>query len=90
LRGESTLETTTINEYERVLPKPVIPRRGPPRLRGLSVDRIDTVLQDLRAQSLNRRRQARVITGAMLETTVRHGARCEPGPANREHPPPHG
>jgi hypothetical protein len=47
---------------------------GALRLRELSLDRIDTVLQGLRAQSLNRRRQARVITGAMLETTVRHGA----------------
>jgi len=52
LRAESRLENTTINEYERVLSKLVLPQLGALRLRELTTRRIDTVLQDLRAQSL--------------------------------------
>lgn len=74
LRAESRLEITTINEYERVLNKLIIPPLGALRLRKLTTARIDTVLQDLREQSLNRQRKAKVITAAMLEMAVRHGA----------------
>jgi site-specific recombinase XerC len=74
LRAESRLENTTINEYERVLSKLVLPQLGALRLRELTTSRLDTVLQDLRAQSLNRQRKSKVVTGAMLEVAVRHGA----------------
>lgn len=74
LRAEGRLENTTLNEYERVLSKLVVPQLGALRLRELTTTRIDTLLTDLRAQSLNRQRKAKVITGAMLEVAVRHGA----------------
>lgn len=74
LRAENRLENTTINEYERVLSKLLIPQLGALRLHELTTIRIDTVLQDLRAQSLNRQWKAKVITGAMLQVAVRHGA----------------
>jgi len=74
LRAESRLENTTINEYERVLSKLVIPQLGALRLHELTTNQIDGVLQDLRAQSLNRQRKAKVVAGAMLEEAVRHGA----------------
>jgi len=66
LRAENRLENTTINEYERVLNKLVLPELGPVSFRGLTTRRIDNLLHDLGAQSLNRQRKARVITGAML------------------------
>lgn len=71
LRAEGRLENTTINEYKRVLSKLVIPQLGALRLHELTTSRIDCVLEDLRAQSLNRQRKAKVITGAMLELAVR-------------------
>ncbi|MGI8524355.1 MAG: tyrosine-type recombinase/integrase [Nocardioides sp.] len=74
LRAESRLENTTINEYERVLNKLVLPQLGALRLHELTTNRIDGVLQDLGAQSLNRQRKTKVVTGAMLEEAVRHGA----------------
>jgi len=74
LRAECRLENTTINEYDRVLSKLVLPQLGALRLNELTTNRIDGVLQDLKAQSLNRQRKAKVISGAMLEEAVRHGA----------------
>jgi len=74
LRAESRLENTTINEYDRVLSRLVIPQLGALRLHELTTNRIDGVLQDLKSQSLNRQRKAKVIAGAMLEEAVRHGA----------------
>ena len=74
LRAESRLENTTINEYERVLSKLVIPQLGALRLREVTTSRIDSVLENLRAQSLNRQRKVKVITGAMLEMAMGHGA----------------
>lgn len=74
LRAEDRLENTTINEYERVLNKLVLGELGPVCLRDLTTSRIDNLLHDLGAQSLNRQRKARVITGAMLNMAARHGA----------------
>lgn len=74
LRAERRLEGTTINEYERVLRNLVVPRLGGTRLRELTTKGIDEVLVELGAQSLNRQRKARVVTGAMLDTAVERGA----------------
>lgn len=74
LRVEGRLEATTINEYERVLRKLVVPVLGDHRLVELNTERIDAVLADLKAQSVNRQRKAKVITGAMLAAAVAGGA----------------
>lgn len=74
LRIERRLETTTINEYERVLRKLVVPTLGGHRLAALRTDGIDAVLADLGTQSVNRQRKAKVVTGAMLDASVALGA----------------
>lgn len=74
LRIERRLETTTINEYERVLRKLVVPTLGGHRLAALRTDGIDAVLADLGTQSVNRQRKAKVVTGAMLDAAVALGA----------------
>lgn len=74
LRADSRLESTTVNEYERVLRKLVVPRLGDERLCELATERVDTVLVELGAESLNRQRKAKVVTGAMLGAAVEHGA----------------
>ncbi|MEI2811892.1 MAG: tyrosine-type recombinase/integrase [Nocardioides sp.] len=74
LRADARLESTTINEYERVLRNLVVPSLGGARLRELTTKRIDAVLVELRAQSLNRQRKAKVVMGAMLDTAVEVGA----------------
>jgi integrase len=74
LRTEGRLETTTINEYERVLRRLVVPDIGSVRLEELTTDQINAVLADLGAQSVNRQRKAKVVTGAMLDVAVEHGA----------------
>ncbi len=74
LRAESRLEGTTINEYERVLFKLVLPKLGSVSLRELTTDRINTVLAELGAQSLNRQRKAKVVMGAMLDSAFEVGA----------------
>ena len=74
LRAEGRLEGTTISEYERVLRKLVVPKVGGLHLHELTTDRINVVLNDLGAQSLNRQRKAKVVTGAMLDAAVEHGA----------------
>jgi integrase len=76
LRAEERLDRTTIDEYERVLRKLVVPRLGGIRLHELTTDRINMVLAELGARSLNRQRKAKVVTGAMLDTAVEHGALC--------------
>jgi integrase len=73
LRGEDRLEGTTINEYERVLRKLVVPRLGVVRIDELTTDRINVVLAELGAESLNRQRKVKVVMGAMLDTAVGHG-----------------
>ena len=74
LRAEGRLENTTINEYERVLRKLVVPTLGGHRLAELTTDGINVVLSELGTQSVNRQRKAKVVTGAMLDTAVEVGA----------------
>ena len=74
LRVEGRLEGTTISEYERVLRKLVVPKLAGLHLHELTTDRINVLLNELGAQSLNRQRRAKVVTGAMLDTAVEHGA----------------
>lgn len=74
LRDAGELEASTINEYERVLHKLVVPRLG-----GLSLDELTTahfnaVLAELGAQSVNRQRKAKVVAGAMLDAAKQLGA----------------
>lgn len=70
LRAEERLEGTTIDEYERVLRKLVVPRIGGARLSELTTSRINAVLAELGIQSLNSQRKAKVVTGAMLDSAV--------------------
>lgn len=74
LRTSGRLENTTINEYERVLRKLVLPELGAVRLDELTTERIDAVLVELGGQSVNRQRKAKVVTGAMLNVAVECGA----------------
>jgi integrase len=74
LRAEQRLDGTTINEYERVLRKLVIPCLGAVSLGELTTSRIDEVLVELGTQSLNRQRKTKVVTGAMLDIAVELGA----------------
>jgi integrase len=74
LRAESGLEATTINEYERVLRKLVVPELGDLRLSELTADGMDVYLDGLRELSVSRRRKAKVVTGAMLDLAVGLGA----------------
>lgn len=74
LRAERRLDGTTINEYERVLRKLVVPRLGGVRLSQLTTKRINVVLAELGTQSLNSQRKTKVVTGAMLDAAVEHGA----------------
>lgn len=67
LRVEGRLDGTTINEYERVLRKDVVPRLGNVSLHELTRDQVNVVLAELGGKSLNRQRKAKVVTGAMLE-----------------------
>jgi len=74
LRDEDRIEATTINEYERVLTKVVIPELGGLRLREVTTSRLDLFLVRLRATSLSRQRKTKVVMGAMLGLAVRHDA----------------
>lgn len=74
LRTEGRLETTTINEYERVLRKLVVPSLGDIRVAELTTDRLNAVLAQLGTLSTNRQRKAKVVTGAMLDAAVAEGA----------------
>lgn len=74
LRVERRLEGTTINEYERVLRRLVVPSLGGVTLSELTTDRINMVLAELGTASLNRQRKAKVVTGAMLNAAVVLGA----------------
>ena len=70
LRDDGRLESTTIDEYERVLRKLVVPDLGGMHLHQLTTDRVNALLADLGAQSVNRQRKAKVVTGAMLDVAV--------------------
>jgi integrase len=74
LRAESRLDSTTINEYERVLRKLLVPALGEVRLSELTTERINVVLAVLGTESLNSQRKTKVVTGAMLDTAVELGA----------------
>ena len=74
LRDEDRIEATTINEYERVLTKVVIPELGGLRLREVKTSRLDLFLVRLRATSASRQRKTKVVLGAMLGLAVRHDA----------------
>ncbi|TFC47505.1 site-specific integrase [Cryobacterium shii] len=74
LRDEGRIEGTTINEYERVLTKVVIPEFGGLRLREVTTSRLDLFLVRLRATSISRQRKTKVVLGAMLGLAVRHDA----------------
>ena len=74
LRDEDRIEATTINEYERVLDKVVIPELGGLRLREVTTSRLDLFLVRLRATSASRQRKTKVVLSAMLGMAVRHDA----------------
>ena len=74
LRAEERLDRTTINEYERVLRKLVVPRLGSLSLHELTTDRVNGLLAELGGQSPNRQRKVKVVTGAMLDAAVANGA----------------
>jgi len=74
LRNEGRIEATTINEYERVLNKVVIPELGGLRIREVTTSRLDLFLVRLRATSVSRQRKTKVVLGAMLGMAVRHDA----------------
>ncbi|WP_459976153.1 tyrosine-type recombinase/integrase, partial [Nocardioides pyridinolyticus] len=74
LRDEGRIEATTINEYERILSKVVIPELGRLRLREITTSRLDLFLVRLRATSTSRQWKTKVVMGAMLGMAVRHDA----------------
>ena len=74
LRADGRLENTTINEYERVLRKLVVPDLGSLRLHELTTSRIDVVLAKLAMKGVNRQRKAKVVAGAMLDSALQGGA----------------
>lgn len=74
LRAEQRLESTTINEYQRVLRGLVVPALGEVPLMQLTTDSINNVLRRLGDESVNRQRKAKVVTGAMLDVAVEFGA----------------
>jgi integrase len=73
LRGEQRLDRTTIDEYERVLNRLVVPSFGTTIISDLTTSLVDGLLVELGAESLNRQRKAKVVLGAMLETAVEVG-----------------
>lgn len=74
LRAEKRLANTTINEYEHVLHNLIIPSLSAACISELTTSRIDELLVELGAQSLNRKRKAKVVMGAMFDTAVDLGA----------------
>jgi len=74
LRAEQRLDKTTIDEYERVLRKLVIPSLGATIISDLMTSMVDELLVELGAQSLNRQRKAKVVLGAMLDIAAEVGA----------------
>lgn len=74
LRTEQQLDGTTIDEYERVLRKLVIPSLGATKISDLTTSMVDELLVDLGAHSQNRQRKAKVVLGAMLDIAVKVGA----------------
>lgn len=73
-RAEQRLARTTIDEYERVLNKLVVPSLGATIIGDLTTSLVDELLVELGTQSLNRQRKAKVVLGAMLDVAVDFGA----------------
>jgi hypothetical protein len=59
-QGSGHLENTTINEYERVLRRLVLPALGTARLNDLTTEHIDAILAELstRASTASARRKS--------------------------------
>jgi integrase len=74
LREEGRIERTTVNEYERVLRRVVLPQLGGIRIREATTGRLERFIVDVRSRSENRQRKAKVVLGAMLDMAVRHDA----------------
>lgn len=74
LRAEDRLESTTINEYQRVLRTLISPELGSKRLDDVTTDHVNELLAELGQWSRNRQRKAKVILGAMLDFAVKRGA----------------
>lgn len=74
LRDEGRIESSTTNEYERVLDKVILPALGSLRLRELSTGQLERFLVDLRAVSSSRQHKAKVVLSAVLGMAVRYDA----------------
>ncbi len=74
LRAEERLDSSTVNEYERVLRNLVVPSLGAVRISAITTSMVDELLVELGTQSLNRKRKAKVVMGAMLDAAVDLGA----------------
>lgn len=74
LRRQGRLESTTIDEYQRVLRTLVGPELGSKRLDEVTTEHVNELLGDLGRRSRNRQRKAKVILGAMLDFAVTKGA----------------
>ena len=74
LEAEGRIEQGTINEYRRVVDNLVLPAMGGLKLREVTTGGLDRLLANLREQSVNRQRKAKVVLGAMLDVAVRHDA----------------
>ena len=72
LDSEQRIESSTINEYRRILEKVVLPALGGLRLREVTTGRLDRFLLKTRERSVNRQRKAKLVLGAMLDLAVRH------------------
>lgn len=88
LRNRGQLENSTINEYERVLRRLVLPALGTARLNDLTTEHIDALLAELSTRSVNRQRKGKVVTRAMLDPAVECGALFEPSARINEREPP--
>ena len=74
LRAERLLESTAINQYERVLRGLVVPALGEAALARLTTAKTSAVLTGLGNESVHRQRKAKVVTGASLDVAVERGA----------------
>jgi hypothetical protein len=63
LRAEGRIEQTTVNEYERVLRRVVLPQLGGIRIREATTGRLERFIVDVRSRSENRQRKAKVVLG---------------------------
>ena len=74
LRTNGRLESTTIDEYQRVLRTLVGPELGSKHLDEVTTEHVNKLLDDLGQRSRNRQRKAKVILGAMLDFAIVQGA----------------